>query len=255
MVQGLQLARPNMTTPVPASTTSWMEKTPYRSLVGCLNYLAVGTRPDISYVVGRLSSVLDCYRPEHWDAAIRVVRYLKGSRLLALQLGGPNSIKLVGHSDSDYANCPSTSLSIGGYCFSLGSGAVSWASRKQKSVADSSCYAEYIALHEASHEVVFLRELLSTLISGDPSPTVVYCDNDAAAILTEDHVWHARVKHIRVKYHYVRERVASKELVVKRVSSHDNVADILTKPLGHTDFLRLRHSLGLRLPSGSPGAS
>ena len=255
MIAGLQLTRPDKNMPVPASTTSWMEKTPYRALIGSLNYIAVGTRPDIAYAVGRLASFLDCYRPEHWEAAVRVVRYLKGTRLLSLQLGGLAPITLLGHSDSDYANCPDTSRSIGGYCFSLGGGAISWASRKQKTVADSSCYAEYIALHEASHEVVFLRELLANLTSAPPPPTIIYCDNDAASILTEDHVWHARVKHIRVKYHYIRELVTNKEVLVQRVRSLDNTADILTKPLNRSDFTRLRHYLGLRFPPDADAAT
>ena len=123
-------------------------------------YVAIGSRPDIAYAVGRLASFLDCYHPEHWGAAIRVLRYLKGTRTLMLKLGGLNSHQLIGYSDSDYANCPDTSRSIGGYCFSLGSGMVSWSSRKQRTVADSSCYTEYIALHEAAHEAIFLRELL-----------------------------------------------------------------------------------------------
>jgi hypothetical protein len=245
MVAGLHLRRPDKNEPVPSATIAWAERTPYRSLIGGLNYLAVGTRPDIAYAVGRLAGFLDCYRVEHWEAAIRVVRYLKGTRQLCLKLGGVKPISLIGHSDSDYANCLDTSLSVGGYCFTLGSGVISWASRKQKSVADSSCYAEYIALHQASHEVVFLRELISCLLPPDITPTVVFCDNDAASILTEDHVWHARVKHIRVKYHYVRELVANKELTVKRVRSSENTADILTKPLNRTDFVRLRHYLGL----------
>jgi len=126
-------------------------------------YFSVATRPDISYAVGRLSSFLDCYRLEHWEAAIRVLRYLKGTRSYALTLGGKAPLTLLGYSDSDYANCPDTSRSIGGYCFSLGSGMISWSSRKQPTVADSSCYAEYIALHNASHEVVFLRQLLDGL--------------------------------------------------------------------------------------------
>ena len=168
MVAGLHLTRPDKSAPVPSSVTTWIEWTPYRSLIGSLNYLAVGTRPDIVYTVGRLASFLDCYRTEHWEAAVCVIRYLKGMHNLCLKLGGQNPISLLGYSDSDYANCLDTSLSVGGYCFMLGSGVISWASRKQKSVADSSCYAEYIALHQASHEVVFLRELLSSLLPPPP---------------------------------------------------------------------------------------
>jgi hypothetical protein len=169
-----------------------MERTPYRSLIGSLMYIAIGTRPDIAYAVGRLASFLDCYRPEHWQAAIRVLRYLKGTRSLALRLSGQNSLCLVGYSDSDYANCPNTSRSVGGYCFSLGLGMISWSSRKQLMVIDSSCYAKYIALHEASHKAVFLRELLEEIDFSPTGPTPIHCDNNAASILSEDHLWHPR---------------------------------------------------------------
>ena len=246
MVPGLQLRRPDKSLPTPPDIVTWAERTPYRSLVGSLMYIAIGTRPDIAYAVGRLASFLDCYRPEHWEAAIRVLRYLKGSRSLSLTLGGSNSIHLTGYSDSDYANCPDTSRSISGYCFSLGSGMISWGSRKQRTVADLSCYAEYMALHDASHEAVFLRELLDGLQLLPPHPTPIHCDNNAASILSEDHVWHSRMKHIRVKYHYVRELVTDEELTITRVRSADNAADILTKPLARGDYLRLRRMLGLR---------
>ena len=249
MIPGLQLRRPDKSAPVPYDITKWMEQTPYRPLVGSLMYLAVATRPDISYAVSRLSSFLDCYRLEHWNAAIRVLRYLKGTRSYTLSLGGNNPIALSSYSDSDYANCMDTSRSVGGYCFTLGSGMVSWSSRKQKTVADSSCYAEYIALHDASHEVVFLRQLLDGLRSLPAGPTRLLCDNDAASRLAEDHVWHSHTKHIRVKYHYTRELVLTGECSVLRVGSKDNITDILTKPLARSNFQRLRHYLGIRTPA------
>ena len=99
-----------------------LAKIPYRSLVGCLIYLAIGTRPDILYSVQQLSQFLDCYSYTHWNAAIRIVRYLKGSRDLTLVLGGDNDIKITGFTDSDWANCPDTRRSVGGYLFTLGSG-------------------------------------------------------------------------------------------------------------------------------------
>jgi hypothetical protein len=251
MIQGLQIVRPDKTLPVPLDIQDWAKRTPYRTLVGKLMYVAIGTRPDIAYAVGRLASVLDCYRPEHWEAAIRVVRYLKGTRLLRLELGGDSVTELVGHSDSDYANCPETSGSIGGYCFSLGSGAVSWSSRKQRTVANSSCYAEYIALNGTTCEAIFLRQLLEGLHFLPSHPTPILCDNEAARILATDHVWHARTKHMRVKYHYIRQQVNDGEVRLERVRSADNTADIFTKSLGRMDFQRLRYKLGLRGTSGS----
>ena len=249
MVAGLQLRRPDKATLTSPDIVEWAERTPYRKLVGSLMYLAVATRPDISYAVSRLSSFLDCYSPEHWSAAIRVLRYLKGTRSHVLVLGGKNPLKLSGYSDSDYANCLDTSRSIGGYCFTLGSGMVSWSSRKQKTVADSSCYAEYIALHEASHEIVFLRQLLDGLHCLPSGATQLLCDNDAASRLSEDHVWHSHTKHVRVKYHYIRELVHAGDVSIERVGSKDNTADILTKPLARVDFQRLRHYLGVRPPA------
>src|SRR5258708_1554618 len=228
-----------------------MEQTPYRSLIGCLNYLAVATRPDISFTIGHLSTVLDCYHPEHWSATIHVVHYLKGTHLLSLQLGGTNPICALGFSDSDYNNCPTTSRSIGGYCFSLGSGMISWSSHKHNHAADSSCYAEYISLHNASHEVLFLHQLLDGVNMPDLAPTSLYCDNDTARQLTEDQCWHTKVRHFRVKYHSTRDLVHLGELNVVRINSSENTADILTKPLSRGDFERLRHYLGLRFPSST----
>ena len=139
-----------------------------------------------------------------------------------------------------------TSRSVGGYCFTLGSGMISWSSRKQKTVADSSCYAEYITLHDASHKVVFLRQLLNRLHLLPTGPTHLLCDNDAASRLAEDHIWHSHTKHIRVKYHYVRELVLAGKCSILRVGSKDNIADILTKPLACSDFQQLCHYLGVR---------
>jgi hypothetical protein len=248
MVPGTEILRPDKNIPLAPHILSWTQCTPYRSLVGTLNYLAVATRPDIAFAVGRLSSVLDCYRPEHWEAAIRVVRYLKGTRLLSLKLGGNNIMRPIGYCDSDWNNCPDTSRSIGGYCFSLGSGMVSWVSHKQQHAADSTCYAEYIALHEASNEVIFLRQLLEGLNIPIPDATPLYCDNDSARLLTEDQRWHKKVRHFRVKYHSTRDLIDSNELRVVPVRTHDNTSDIFTKPLPRPQFERFRFYLGVQPP-------
>ena len=148
--------------------------------------------------------------------------------------------------DGDNANCVNTSRSIGGYCFSLGSGIISWSSKKQRVVADSSCYTEYIALHEASHETTFLQQLLDGLGFLPEGPTPLHCDNDAASRLAEDQTGHPSVKHIRVKFHSICQLVEEESLWITHVRSADNTADILTKPLGRSDFLRLRQYLGIR---------
>jgi Reverse transcriptase (RNA-dependent DNA polymerase) len=115
---------------------------PYRALVGSLLYVSMGTRPDISFAVQQLTQFLDCYTLTHWEAAKRIVQYLKGTRELKLHLGGQKVAELMGYTDSNFANCVDTRKSVSGYCFSLRSRLVSWVARKQKTVLTSSCESE-----------------------------------------------------------------------------------------------------------------
>jgi len=149
--------------------------------------------------------------------------------------------------DSDYANCPDTSCSIAGYCFNLGSSAISWHSKKQDNPTDSVCYAEYTALHGASKEAIFLQQLLQglKLLPKECPPTPVYCDNDAAICIAEDSIWHSNTKHFQVKLHYIQDQVRTGKLKILRVPSVDNIADILTKSLNHSIFECLCLNLGL----------
>jgi hypothetical protein len=105
-------------------------------------YIAIGTRPDITFAVQQLCKFLDNYSDAHWEAAKRVVCYLKGSRELKLILGGPHPTCLVSYTDSNFANCIDTRRSIGGYCFNLGSGSISWCTRQQKTVSLSTSEAD-----------------------------------------------------------------------------------------------------------------
>ena len=109
MVTGLQLRHPDDSAPKPPEVLKWRQQTLYRELVGSLMYLAIATRPDIAFAVSQLSSFLDCYTPDHWSAAVHILRYLKGTRSLSLVLGCDHSPSLIGYSDSNYANCLDTS--------------------------------------------------------------------------------------------------------------------------------------------------
>jgi hypothetical protein len=222
-----------------------LAKLPYRRLVGLLMYLAIATRPDIALAVQKLSQFMNYYREVHWNAAKRVVRYLKGTRTLQLRLGGKELANLVGFSDASYACCPDSGKSVGAYCFSLGDGVVSWAARKQKTVAQSTCDAEYIACSEAARECMWLRMLTAEIELPQANPTPVLTDNEAALALAKDPRFHARAKHINTRCHYIRECVDNGNLLVSYIPTNDNVADILTKPLAAPAFLRLRSYLGL----------
>jgi len=223
-----------------------LARIPYRSLVGSLMYLAVGTRPDIPFAVARLCQFLDCYHHAHWNAAIHVVRYLKGTCLLTLTLGGDPELDLIGFSDSSHTDCPDTARSTMGYCFSVGGAIFTWSSHRQKTVSNSSCEAEYIALSEASREALWLRQFLCEIHLLKQSPTILLCDNNGAKALSSDPTHHSRSKHIDVHHHFVCEHVEDGSLTIWRVPGHDNVADIFTKALPHPDFTRLRPYLGLQ---------
>jgi hypothetical protein len=135
---------------------------------------------------------------------------------------------------------------VGGFAFSLGSGVVSWNARKQKTVAASSCEAEYIAAFSAAKENSWLRSVFHGINLPFENPTTIHCDNNAAICLSEDPLLHDRVKHIDIKYHFIRERAESKELKLKYINTKDNLADIFTKALESPQFTRLRGLLGLQ---------
>lgn len=245
MEPGLRLSRRDHS-PKTDVERELMSRTPYRSLVGSLMYLAIGTRPDISYAVQQLCKFLDSYGPVHWEAAKRVVRYLKGTRSSQLVLGGDHVARLLGYTDSDLASCVDTRRSVSGYCCSLGLGAITWSARQQKTVSLSTCEAEYIAASEAGKEITWIRMLLDELGFPQTSASPLMCDNNGAIVLTEDASYHAKVKHIDIAYHSIRERVTRRQLKVHYVCSKDNLADIFTKALAKKDHGRLRSFLGLR---------
>jgi hypothetical protein len=121
--------------------------------------------------------------------------------------------------------------STSGYCFSLGLAMISWSSRKQGSIAQSTAEVEYIVASVASRQAVWLRKLLSDLFCSKLEPTVIHCDIQSYIKLTENPVFHDRSKHIEMRYHYVWDMVQKNVLSIQYVSTAEQMADILTKPL------------------------
>lgn len=206
-----------------------MEKYPYQSLIGSLMYLSVSTRPDIAYTVSMLSQFNQNYSMEHWKAAKRVLRYLKGTAdsSLVFQRTGEN---LVGFADADWGSCIQDRRSYTGYIFKLAGGAVSWEARKQRTVALSSTEAEYMALTEAAKEAIYLGRFLQEIGIHEEKITI-YSDNQGAKRLVENPVFHSRTKHIDIRHHFVRDVYKQKLIDIKYIPTADMVADILTKSL------------------------
>jgi hypothetical protein len=222
---------------------------PYPQLVGTLMYIMVCTRPDICHALGLLTRFMAVgkHTASHWKGAQRVAKYLKGTKDFVLTLGGSQS-QLEGYCDASWGDDHSTRHSTLGYCFSLGSGAISWRSKKSGSVAVSTTEAEYYAQAEAVKEGCWLRMLLEGL-NEEQQQTIIRCDNSGAVKLAHNPVNHSRTKHIDITHHFLREKIAGKEVDLVQVSTKDNVADIFTKPLTKEGHQRLCSALGVTAPT------
>ncbi|KAK2578458.1 hypothetical protein KPH14_012665, partial [Odynerus spinipes] len=174
------------------------DKRPYRELIGSLNYLSICTRPDISHTVSYLSKFNECHNEEHWLAAKRVLRYLKGTSNFFLCYE-KSDLRITGYVDADFANDESDRKSCTGYAFLMGNGAISWESKKQSNISISTCEAEYVAISEACKEAKFLRCLLSDL-TGEVICIDLYNDNQSAHVWAYEHMPYTRTKHIDIKH-------------------------------------------------------
>jgi hypothetical protein len=191
---------------IDASKLEGVDPTLYRQLIGSLMYL-VNTRPDLCFAVNTLSQFMVEPKRVHWVAAKHVLRYLRGTVEFGLSYIQGDGVKLVGYSDADWAGNAVDRKSTSGCVFSLGSGAISWFNRKQKSVALSSAEAEYMAASLASCEAIWLRKLLMGLFEQELETTVIHCDNQSCIKLSENPVFHDRSKHIEICYHFIRDCV------------------------------------------------
>ena len=229
--------------PSDATEATRMRKVPYREAVGSLMYASVATRPDISHAVSTLSRFLNNPGPIHWEAVKRVFRYLAGTRDLALTYGGERH-DLLGYTDAD-GTSEEHRHAISGYAFLFDGGAISWLSRKQEIVTLSTAEAEYVAATHAAKEAIWLRRLLSELLSPLTSPTTIHCDNQAAIKLAHDDNYHARTKHIDIRYHFIRQVIADDTIKLIFCPTDDMVADCLTKALPKWKVQMHACSLGL----------
>jgi hypothetical protein len=219
----------------------------YHSTVGSLQYLSL-TRPDLSFAVNRVCQFMHRPLKPHWQAVKRILRYLQYTLSHGLLLHRSSSNVLQAYSDADWAGCPDDRHSTSAYCVFLGSNLVSWSSRKQPAVSRSSTEAEYKAVANATAELLWIQALLQELGVRTSSPPTLWCDNIGATYMSVNPVFHARTKHVEIDFHFVRDRVADKSLVVRFVPSSDQLADVLTKPLVSAKFQQLCFKLNVRSP-------
>lgn len=183
-----------------------MDATLFRSLVENLSYLT-STRPDIMYASSLHSRFMQNPTQIHLGATKRVLRYLQGILDFSIRYKKGEKLELYGYTDSDWAGSVDDKKSTSGYAFLLGSGVISWLSKKQETVALSSVEAEYVAASLATSHVLWLRKILGEMEEKQKSSTTLFCDNKSAISMTKNPVYQSQTKHINVKHNFIREAV------------------------------------------------
>ena len=217
--------------PQDVQATNYMKGIPYASACGSLMYAMVATRPDIAHAVGVVCRFMADPGRAHWEAIKSIMRYLKGTKSKCICYG-KGQMELQGFCDSDMAGDVDTRKSTSGYVFTLAGGAVSWCSRLQRIVALSTTEAEYISATEASKEAIWLARLCSEFGLPDKAP-VLGCDSQSAICLAKNAMFHARTKHIDVRYHFIREVLEDGLVTLIKVNTSQNLADAVSAYLRH----------------------
>jgi hypothetical protein len=220
----------------------YVQKFPYRQLVGTILYLNICTRPAISYAISTLAKFNAKPTFTACKALVRVAKYLYNTRTDRLALGGGAKLPhIVSYSDSDWAGCLDTRYSRSGHIVFMGNGPVVWYSKMQSLAAQSTMEAEFIAKAPTIQNVNYCRRILNStglsILSVNFASTN-WSDNESARIVASNPVHHQRTKHIALKYQYVQDNVRDGIIVCERVKSEDNCSDVNTKAVGPHIFLK-----------------
>jgi hypothetical protein len=241
--------------PKTAEDNELMQNIPYRQIIGCITQISRHTRPEISHQISSLARFTANPGTRHWKAAKQLLRYLKGTSTVGITYNGNRDIKLRGWVDASLACCRDIARSVLGYFFTLGSAAVSWKSRYSTTVLPSSTESEIGALYAATSEAIWLRKLLQHLGYSQIAPTPLGEDNQGAIKWSAGDNRGGRLQHIDIKTFFIREMILTKIIQLIYVPSMDNPADILTKPLTGSTFMRHRRTLGIIVPDRSAAYS
>ena len=215
---------------------------PIREALGGLMFIANATRPDIAYMVNKLSRNVSTPTKALWRGVQHVLKYLKGTSDYGLSYGSRN-YKITCYADSSFADDPTDRKSTTGWIFLLGNDLISWQSTKQKSVALSTTESEYMACCDAAKEAVWMKNLIEEILQVKQEPVSILQDNQGTIFISNNSINNRRTKHIDVRYHFVREQIQGKMIAIQYCETSLMTADILTKPLGKNIFQFHRNAL------------
>ena len=219
----------------------------YREVIGSLIYVMTCTRPDLSWIVSKLSQYLSQPKQQHMMAAKHVMRYLKCTINKELcYKKSKEALKLVAYSDADWAADLRDRRSTTGYCVGLTEKGpvVSWKSKKQPTVALSTCEAEYMALAATTQECLYLIQLLNGMDSECKYvPVKILEDNQGAIALSKNPVNRQRCKHVDIRFHFVRSALNDGNITIEYCPTAEMVADVMTKPATKFKLEQFRHFL------------
>ena len=228
----------------------------YASVIGKLNYLERGTRPDIAYAVHQCARFSTNPKKEHGDAIRHLVKYLKGTKDKGLILRPNDSLGLEVYVDADFAGNwhkdewqdRDTACSRHGYMVLYKGCMLSWKSQLQTEITLSTTESEYTGLSHALREVIPLMNLMNEMVSlgfveAKVTPKMqckVFEDNSGALEIAKEHKYRPRTKHLNIKLHHFRDYVDRGEITINKIDTCDQLTVYLTKPLERETLERLR---------------
>jgi len=220
-----------------------VDQTVYRGMIGSLLYLTA-SRPDIMFSVCLCARFQSDPKESHLTAVKRIFRYLVGTTNLSLMYKYTDSYKLTGYCDADYAGDRVERKSTSGGCHFLRRNLISWASKKQNSIALSTAEAKYISAASCCSQLLWVKYQLEDY-SMFENHIPVLCDNTSAINLSKNPIQHSRAKHIEIRHHFIRDYVQKGVFNISFIDTMHQWADIFTKPLAEDRFVFIRSHLGM----------
>jgi hypothetical protein len=214
----------------------------YRSIIGSLLYVTT-SRLDVMHIDGHVARFQAAPKESHVLAVKRILRYLKGTKEFRLWYPKEKDLSLIAYIDVDWESCIHDRRSTSGETFYLGECLVSWLSKKKSSISLSTTEAEYIATTTYCTQVLWMKQTLTNIQVEYDEPIPIYCDNTSAISISKNPVMHSKTKNIPIKYHFLREQFAEKNIRVEYVRTKEQVEDIFTIPIRWEAFEYLHQRL------------